>query len=178
MTVLVEDIWYGQIRGEQIKPFFWPRFYIVVLGMFFYSGLIYFFHILCGLLFPFSIWIYFSFYFWTFFTFSILTFISLVFFDFFPFHVLFFLFIPSRSIILHFLLFFRKKHNNSVFFFQNMHAGLTAKCSLSENFNCFGYKFNFKTFFILSNFRPLDVQTFTRKCLHRKRSQFTRRVRG
>ena len=35
---------------------FWLRFYIVVLGIAFFSGLIYFFHILFGLLFPFSLW--------------------------------------------------------------------------------------------------------------------------
>ena len=40
---------------EEIIHFFWPRFYIVVLGIALFSGRIYFFHILFGLLFSFSI---------------------------------------------------------------------------------------------------------------------------
>ena len=35
---------------------FWPRFYIVVLGIAFFLRHIYFFHILFGLLFPFPLW--------------------------------------------------------------------------------------------------------------------------
>ena len=71
---------------EYLSSFFWPRFYIVVLGMtfFFLVSPIYFFQFLFGLLFPFSIWtfislfyldIYFPFLFGLLFPFSLWTFI-------------------------------------------------------------------------------------------------------
>ena len=39
---------------------FWPRFYIVVLGMTFFFSPIYFFQFFFGLLFPFSLWTFIS----------------------------------------------------------------------------------------------------------------------
>ena len=100
MTVLVEDIWYGQIRGEQIKPFLTAilhrglriDFFIQVLSTFSIFDLD--FPCLFGFIFPFL--------FGLFFPFSIWTFISLVYSDFVSLSYSFFLFIPSRSIILDF----------------------------------------------------------------------------
>ena len=127
-------MWYIFMSNRTLLLFyFWPRFYIGVLGIAFFSGRIYFFHILFWLLFLFSIYIW--------------TFISLLF----PF---FFGLLFNRSHILDFFNFFFKFTWQSVGLHRFISWELLA-CARSCLCKTGGRKI-----FFFSNFRWFDTGLF------------------